>query len=110
MIFLFVEVGLRCPIRWWGGAARVPGFPLFEGRVGPAEEPREAAREVSLGVLGPREDCRREEEVAGMERWWFNRLRFEGSVDGERFVPRKAPMAAAAAVEGGSPAVLRGEG
>lgn len=86
------------------------GFPLFPtGRVGPAEEPREAASAFSFGVPGPREDWRSEEDWAGMERWWFSRLRFEGSVDGERLVPRMALMAAAAAA-GGRPAVLRGEG
>ena len=51
-----VAAGLRCPIRWWGGAPARPlsGF-LLAGRVGPAELPREAAKSP-LGVPGPRED------------------------------------------------------
>lgn len=81
---------------------RAEGFLLLEG---PAEEPREVpARLEPLGVPGPREDWRREEEVAGMERWWvFRRRRLEGSVEGERLVLRREERWAAcwAAEEGG---------
>ena len=112
VVFFFVAVELSWPIRWCGGAVlRAEGF-LVEGREGPAEEPREVARSEALGVPGPREDCRREEEVAGMERWWaFRRRRLEGSVEGERLLFRRAERWAAcwAAAEGGR-AVIRGEG
>lgn len=61
---------------------------MFAGRVGPAELPREVASSP-LGVPGPREDCRSDDDVAGMVRWCpFKRRRFDGSVDGERLVPR----------------------
>lgn len=54
-------------MRWWcGGLAR--GSFLVVGR-GPAEPPREFVAWLrDLGVPGPREDWRRVEEVAGMER------------------------------------------
>ena len=113
VVFFFVAVVFSWPIRWWGGAGlRAEGFLLLEGREGPAEEPREVARSEALGVPGPREDCRREEEVAGMERWWaFRRRRLEGSVEGERLLLRRAERWTAcwAAAEGGR-AVMRGEG
>ena len=64
---------------------REPGV-FFEGRVpGPAEEPREApSRLLPLGVPGPREDWRREEDWAGRLAWWGLRRRRFGSVEGER--------------------------
>lgn len=63
----------------------------MEAGRGPAEEPRDATARgrAALGVPGPREDCRREEEVGGMARWWgFRRRRLDGSVEGERGVTR----------------------
>lgn len=53
---------------------------------GPAEPPRELVSGLrGLGVPGPREDCRRVDEVEGMERLWrFKRRRLDGSIDGER--------------------------
>lgn len=72
-------------MRWCGGPV-LRGLDLFEGRVGPAEDWR--LMSPPLGVPGPREDWRRFEDVAGIVRWCgFNRRRFWGSVDGERFVP-----------------------
>lgn len=78
-------LGLRCPIRWWWGGLLARGGFLEAGR-GPAELPRELERGLSvLGVPGPRDDCRRVEEVGGMERWWgFKRRRLGISDEGER--------------------------
>lgn len=77
-------LGFRCPMRWWCGGLARGGF-LEVGR-GPAELPREFESGLrDLGVPGPREDCRRAEEVGGMERWWgFKRRRLGMSDDGER--------------------------
>lgn len=66
-------------MRWWGAVGREE-VPFFRGR-GPAEEPREGPSLCVLGVPGPREDWRREEEVGGRG---LRRRRLEGSVEGER--------------------------
>jgi len=52
--FLLLVVVASWLIRWWGAPAR-EGLILLEGRVGPAEEPREAVSRP-LGVPGPRDD------------------------------------------------------
>lgn len=85
------------------------GLFLFDGRLGPADDWRDAS--PPLGVPGPKEDWRRLEEVAGMERWCgFSRRRFPGSVGGDRFAaPREGFRRLAAAVEGGRD-VFSGDG
>lgn len=79
--------------------ARFGAF-LLKGRGGPAEEPREAPSSPPLGVPGPKEDWRRDEEVVGMDRWCGRRRRL-GSVDGERLCLTEARLwlAIAEAVE-----------
>lgn len=100
-------------MRWCGG--RWEGLLFFwvpvplavaDWERGSALLPRERGLVVFLGVLGPREDWRREEPVGGMERWVFRRRRLEGSVEGERAIVAREVWEDA--VMGA--AVVRGEG
>lgn len=64
-----------------------------------------------LGVPGPREDWRREEEVGGMERWVaFRRRRLEGSMEGERALRPDEALGASVEVALMGAVVVRGEG
>lgn len=96
-------------MRWWGGRLGFEILSVVDWGRGPALPLREAAWALLFGVPGPREDCRREDEVGGMERWVFRRRRFV-SVDGERAVEREAELGwrLEAAVMGA--VVVRGEG
>lgn len=105
-------------MRWWGGRAVdleeavLSAVWDWDGR-GPALPLRElgSAGWLPLGVPGPREDWRREEEVAGMERWVaFRRRRLEVSVEGERALEREADGAARVEFTVMGAVVVRGEG
>jgi len=86
------------------------GLDLCVVRVGPAEDWR--LMSPPLGVPGPKEDCRRPDDVAGMVRWCgFRRRRFWGSVEGERLVtPARAGLRWEEAAEEEGRAVVRGDG
>ena len=76
-------------MRWCGGAALPREGFLLAGRWGPALLPRDVNASCPLGVPGPREDCRNEDEVAGIERWCGFSLRRFGSIEGERLPLRE---------------------
>lgn len=63
---------------------------FLEGGRGPALPLREETCWRGLGVPGPREDWRRDDEVEGIGSWPLSRRRLAGSLDGERAVVREA--------------------
>ena len=64
-----------------------------------------------MGVPGPRDDCRRFEDVAGMERWCgLSRRRFAGSLDGERVPAPRGALSRPFAVFDEGRFVFRGDG